>query len=86
MANSKDYPQQYDAETLADWLNNSNDLYLGGASEEVREAWYQSEEIRIKLHQKIFGENSPWNIRFDKNRKANVYWDKHKAKRLNLIS
>lgn len=77
------YPSQYEAEAMCDWYNASNQMWFGGAPM-VREAFEKAEQIRIKLHMKVFGGESPWSIKRNKNGKAVVFWDKDKAEKLGL--
>jgi len=84
MKDKKKYPTQYDAESLADWFWNANKVFLGGASKEIRKAFYECENVRLKMHQEVFGNNSPWSMRKLPNGKPQVYWDHNKAKKLGL--
>lgn len=79
----KDYPSQHDAEAMLTWLEASETVWFGGASSEIRSAFNKADDIRLKLHAKIFGDDSPWSIE-RRGKKAKVVWDKHKAERLGL--
>jgi hypothetical protein len=68
---------QEDAEFLADWFNNSNQVSTGIASKELKDAFDKADDIRIGLTQKMF-ENSNWRFKFvGRNKRiARVYYDK----------
>jgi hypothetical protein len=76
------YPSQYDAETMLEWWSAMEKI-SGGESKEVRSAINECENIRFKVHQKIFGDKSPWSIKF-KGSKKEVIWDNDKADKLGL--
>ena len=68
---------QDDAEFLADWFNNSNQVSTGIISKELKDAFDKTDDIRIELTQRMF-ENSNWRFKFVGKNKgiARVYYDK----------
>jgi len=79
----KKYPSQYDAEIYAEWFDFVNGLSFGGVSPEVKDAFDKANKIRMSLHDKIFGDKSPWAMK-RAGSKVKVVWDKNKAKNLGL--
>lgn len=78
----KKYPPQEEAEAMVEWYNAVNSIYFGGSTE-VRKEFEKADKIRVKLHQKIFGDKSPWSLE-RKGNKVKVNWDKTKADKLGL--
>lgn len=77
------YPNQYAAEAMVEWMAAMNSLSLSGVDASVRDAVNKCENIRTNLHSQIFGEKSPWSMQ-RKGNKFVVVWDKDKAKKLGL--
>ena len=82
----KKYPTQQEADDMADWFNHAN--IFRASSSRINQAIMEADAIRVKLHQEIFGEDSPYSCRIDsrskKNRKVVAYWDSAKAKKLGI--
>ena len=85
----KNYPRQDEAQMLADWWSAISTIYPSSSdiNEETRNAFNKAEEIRIELHRKVFGSDSPWSARIKHLRSGNkmeIYWDDNKARSLGL--
>jgi len=80
------YPTQQEADDMADWFNHSN--MFKASSLRVNEAVMKADFIRVKIHQEIFGDNSPYSCKIDnrskKTKKVVAYWDSAKAKKLGI--
>lgn len=76
------YPSQDEAESLVDWTNHMNQVYVGGSSL-VRKEFNKADDIRQKMWNKIFGDKSPWTAE-RKNNKLSVVWDKSKSEKLGV--
>ena len=77
------YPTQYEAEALAEWMDAMSGISLSGTSGELRKAFNKAEDIRLKEHERVFGPNSPWILKRG-SRKFTVEWDDRKAEKLGL--
>jgi hypothetical protein len=78
------YPSQYDAEFMLEWFEANNNIWTGCSNVKLRDAFKKADDIRRKLHDKIFGDKSPWTIERTRRGKRVVKWDDQKAKAMGL--
>jgi len=68
---SKKYSQD-DVEFVVDWFNLANQLNSGIVSKDIQKAFKKADDIRIKLHQKVFSDKSNWKLGFNNKHKLIV--------------
>ena len=88
MKKRKKYPSQDDAQFMLDWLGALNSIGTGSTSDKIRKAFNRADTIRIKLHQEIFGDKSPWSVarieRKGTSDKKIVKWNTEKADKIGI--
>ena len=67
----KKYPTQYDAEFVAELTNIFNGFSMGGLSPWAMNTFRNMDKMRMKLWDKAFGDNSPWQPKQVKNKITN---------------
>jgi|TARA_R100001530_G_scaffold32491_1_gene25529 uncharacterized protein Yka (UPF0111/DUF47 family) len=78
---------QEDAQFMADWFNLINQLWIGTGkvSKEIKKEFEKADEIRIKLHQKVFSNQSNWKASFNKKHKLTISWQPDLNNRLQVV-
>ena len=78
------FPAREEADSMTDWMNVLSGLSFGGAAKAFK-VFKKADAIRIKHHEKVFGDDSPWCLK--RNIDSGQYffeWDMAKAERLGI--
>lgn len=77
----RDYPSQDEVDFLYEWTEATNNLTTGRISgSPIKQAFEQSDMMRMKVWDYAFGDRSPWTV----DRRKGPIWDNNKASKLGL--